>query len=262
MNIDWFTFVAQIVNFLILVVLLRWLLYAPIMEAMQHREQKIADRWDDAQSKLTEANKKAALLDQKNAEFEAGRDELMGEVRREANEHRERLTREAREDVELKRTEWLDSLAREHAEAADDIRQQLGELATESARHTLIQLADADLEQLVTQKFIAKLEQLDEARRDEIRVLLQAEPLGFQVQSAFEMSDDSRATLRRAIRQVFQHHGDVRFEQTSRLICGMQLDAGGYSIEWNADDFVRQVQLDFVEQSKRQEGRSDVVQRS
>ncbi|MCA9140004.1 MAG: hypothetical protein KDB00_24695 [Planctomycetales bacterium] len=252
MSIDWFTFVAQVVNFLILVVLLRWFLYGPIMDAMQQREQKIADRWDAAGQKLAIADEKAALLDRKNSEFDAVRDELMVDVRRESNEHRERLMREVRDDVELKRNEWMESLFKEQNEAAEDIRGQLGELAIESTRHTLIQLADAGLEQLVTNKFVAELKRMDDSRRDEIRALFQDDLSRFRVQSAFELDEDSKATLCDAIRDSLGHHGDVIFEQTPALICGIQLDAGGYSIEWNADDFVRQIQLDFNDQSRRQ----------
>jgi len=48
MEINWFTVIAQIVNFLILVWLLKRFLYKPVLKAIAEREQKIASRLDAA----------------------------------------------------------------------------------------------------------------------------------------------------------------------------------------------------------------------
>jgi F-type H+-transporting ATPase subunit b len=48
MLIDWFTVAAQIVNFLILVWLLKHFLYKPILDAIDAREKRIAaERYEE-----------------------------------------------------------------------------------------------------------------------------------------------------------------------------------------------------------------------
>ncbi len=49
MAIDWITVSAQIVNFLILVWLLKHFLYQPIIRAMDRREQRVSERLNEAQ---------------------------------------------------------------------------------------------------------------------------------------------------------------------------------------------------------------------
>ena len=49
MQIDYFTIIAQIINFLILVFLLRHFLYRPVITAMDEREQKMVSRLKDAE---------------------------------------------------------------------------------------------------------------------------------------------------------------------------------------------------------------------
>ena len=44
MQVDWITTIAQIINFLVLVYLLKRFLYGPIVSAMIHREAHIAER--------------------------------------------------------------------------------------------------------------------------------------------------------------------------------------------------------------------------
>ena len=48
MLIDWFTFIAQVVNFLILMLLLKRFLYRPILSAIDAREQRIVAQIADA----------------------------------------------------------------------------------------------------------------------------------------------------------------------------------------------------------------------
>ena len=50
MLIDWFTVIAQIINFLILVFLLKRFLFDKITGAMDEREKKISSTLDDANS--------------------------------------------------------------------------------------------------------------------------------------------------------------------------------------------------------------------
>jgi F-type H+-transporting ATPase subunit b len=57
MKINWFTFIAQIINFLILVWLLRHFLYKPILNAVDEREKKIAGQLKDAKADKADAKK-------------------------------------------------------------------------------------------------------------------------------------------------------------------------------------------------------------
>jgi F-type H+-transporting ATPase subunit b len=57
MHIDGFTVIAQIINFLVLVWLLKRFLYGPITQAMAARQQKIAAALDDARRKVEQAEK-------------------------------------------------------------------------------------------------------------------------------------------------------------------------------------------------------------
>jgi len=65
MLIDWFTVGAQIVNFLILVWLLKHFLYKPILDAIDAREKRIAAELADADAKKAEAEKERTDFEDK-----------------------------------------------------------------------------------------------------------------------------------------------------------------------------------------------------
>jgi F-type H+-transporting ATPase subunit b len=98
--IDWFTVIAQIVNFLILVWLLKRFLYQPILRALDAREKRIAAELAAADEKKREAEKERDEFRQKNDEFEQQRSVLLHTASEEAHAERQRLIAAARTDAD------------------------------------------------------------------------------------------------------------------------------------------------------------------
>ena len=63
MLINWFTVLAQIVNFLILIYLLKRFLFKPILGAMAERERKMVDALNRAKGAEEKAKNKARELE-------------------------------------------------------------------------------------------------------------------------------------------------------------------------------------------------------
>jgi F-type H+-transporting ATPase subunit b len=80
MLIDWFTVGAQVLNFLVLVWLLKRFLYRPILHAIDAREQRIAHALADADAKQAEAIWERDELRQKNEAFDRQRAALLAEA--------------------------------------------------------------------------------------------------------------------------------------------------------------------------------------
>ena len=69
MLIDWFTVGAQLLNFLILVWLMKRFLYQPVLDAITAREQKIAAELVDAAATQTRATQQQEEFRQKKAQL-------------------------------------------------------------------------------------------------------------------------------------------------------------------------------------------------
>ena len=65
MLIDWFTVIAQVINFLILVWLLKRFLYRPILNAIDAREKRIAAKIADADEKKQKRRSNAKSISTK-----------------------------------------------------------------------------------------------------------------------------------------------------------------------------------------------------
>src|SRR5690625_566874 len=110
MKIDWFTVIAQIVNFLILVWLLKRFLYKPVLNAIDEREKRIASQLEEAAMKKEEAKKEHDLFRQKNEVFDSERTSKMDEVYEKVNSEKQRLFEEVRKESSMLRTKLEDSL--------------------------------------------------------------------------------------------------------------------------------------------------------
>src|ERR1700733_859555 len=96
MLIDWFTVAAQVVNFFILVWLMKRFLYKPILHAIDEREKRVATELANADKKKAEAQKEGDEFKRKNKEFDQQRAALLSKATDEAQAERQRLLEEAR----------------------------------------------------------------------------------------------------------------------------------------------------------------------
>jgi F-type H+-transporting ATPase subunit b len=99
-QIDWFTVGAQILNFLVLIWLMKHFLYQPILSAIDAREQRIAAALADAATKDDQAQRARAEFEDKNVQFEAQRADLVQQMTAEVETQRTALLDHVREAAE------------------------------------------------------------------------------------------------------------------------------------------------------------------
>ena len=99
MLINWFTVVAQIINFLILVGLLRWFLYQPILQVIEKRKSRLEQEWQAAKTAQTEAEETIDHYQEKQQTLEQQRQDFLSQARGEAEQERQRLLTETRQVV-------------------------------------------------------------------------------------------------------------------------------------------------------------------
>ena len=96
MLIDWFTVGAQLLNFIILVYLMKRFLYQPVLDAIAAREAKITAELADAAATKAKAHAQQSEFEEKNQAFDEQRAGLLSKATEAANTERERLLAEAR----------------------------------------------------------------------------------------------------------------------------------------------------------------------
>lgn len=238
MLIDWFTVIAQILNFLILVALLKHFLYARILQAMDARERTIAARLEDAATQRVEAQREADAYQKQRQELEASRNEFLAQAKTEAEERRIELEHKAREEVDLLRARWQEALRQETGTFMQELRERAADQVCAIARQALQDLANVELEQQVVEVFLEDLQNLDEERRTALTEAIHEDGYPLIVQSAFDLPDETRRKLTSVLRELFADDAEVRFITAPELVCGVAVEAHGQKIVWGIEHYM------------------------
>ena len=239
MLIDWFTVIAQTLNFLVLIALLKHFLYGPILRAMDAREQMIAQQLEKAAAAKCEADRQAESYRHKTVEIEVDRQALLAQARVEAEEQRKSLITQARDEADSLQTQWREALRREQQTFLHNLRQRVAEQVQRIARRALQDLASASLEQQVIDLFLVRLQSLEPQQREEMKISVQQSDQTALISTAFPLPDTVREELTTTIQACMATPCSVRFENTPNLVCGIELATPGHKIGWNIDHYLR-----------------------
>lgn len=238
MLIDPFTVGAQIVNFLILVGLLKYFLYGPIVSAMDKREEKIRSRLNDAERKKEEAESERSGYERKRKEMEDQREKLLEAARDEAEQRRKKLIEDAREAAEDRRRQWQEALAREKETFIRELRRMAGEEVFHISRRTFAQIADADVQKQAVSVFLDRMDGLDKEERERFLTALEKGEKRARVKSGFDIDPDEQERIKNRLRSILKEEMTVSFEVDDMLILGVQLSTRGHKISWNIEDYL------------------------
>ncbi len=236
MEIDWFTFGAQVLNFVILVFLLRRFLYEPVTEAIDRREERIRRRQEEAERRRREARREAESYREERRELEAAREEKLREAEREAERLRERLEEEAREEADESRDRWRRAVERERESLLEELQERIADHALATTRSLLQQLAGRDLEREAVRTFARRLSGLDEEEATSFVEAVRESDGEAGVYTRFELDADSREVLGEAVQERLGPGLDLDFDTSDGIVLGVELRAGDRKIAWSAGD--------------------------
>ena len=237
MHIDWFVFFAQIVNFLILLALLKRFLYGRIIGAMDAREAKIAATFAEAEQAREKAREDAATYAQCLRDQERTSTELTNRARADADAYRRELMDQVRTEIDLIQTRWVETLCSERANLFHELRRLTGAEVYAIARQVLNELADVALEERIAQVLAARIETLDREEREKIQSLTAAgKPI--RILSAFSLSPEARTRLDQAIHRSLGLNLDGAYETNDDVLSGCELRIDGYKVAWSVKDYL------------------------
>ena len=248
MQVDWITVTAQIINFLILVWLLKHFLYGRIVKAMDAREAQIADRIHAAESKQKVAGAEAVKYREMQQNLNERRDQLLREAQAKADELRKSLQSDARQEVATLKETWISDLAQEKSDFLNDVRERSSEAFSHMARRALADLANAELEDQIVRRFTEVLQQITDKKLEKLKALSAHEGAEIVVRTNYDLSTRRRNETEAAIREMVSDDAKIVFERTREIVCGMELRIGGQLVRWSLDSF-----LDGMERDLREE---------
>lgn len=243
MSIDWFTFTAQIFNFLLLVWLLKRFLYGPIIKAMEEREARVAARLTDAKDLQDAATTLQAEYREKLDDQAKTRAEILATAAKEVDSWRENHLKAAKSEIETAREQWQSSLLREKRSLLRQLQLEVTQHSTDLCRHVLEQLADERLQSRLVTRFVSLLSS-DAGEGEQLQPSIVGERT-ILVNSSHELNQEERAKIAAALVEIGVSV-EPDFHVNPELICGIELRAAGCKLAWSFRDSVAELESDLT----------------
>ena len=255
MLIDWFTVGAQLLNFAVLVWLMKRFLYQPVLDAIATREHKIAAELADAAAIQKKAQQQQDTFKEKNQVFDEQRADMLQQAKTDAKLEKERLQAEAREVAETANTQREKALLIDAQHLHADIARQAQQQVFGITRRVLNDLSGVALEQRMCEVFIQRLRALQDPALATLRAALaevsEAEPVSLR--SAFELPSPQQAAIQLAMEQTFGHPVALRFEIAPEFVAGIELRAKGQKLAWSISDYLDELSADLEDRLRVKE---------
>ncbi len=235
---NWFTVAAQIVNFLILVALLKYFLYDRIIRAMDEREKTVRSRMQEADEKEAEARREADELSSRRRELEQEKEGMIATARGEAEKEKKELLRRAREEVDAQHERWEAALRREQEAFLRDFQQMAAREVYAAARRAIGDLAGMDLEGAIVENFIKRLQGLDAGETGDMAWATTDSGRGLTIRSHFELPSEAKRKLTAALHKQLDRKLDVRYESAPEMLPGIEVRGAGRKMAWSAGSYL------------------------
>jgi F-type H+-transporting ATPase subunit b len=238
MIINWFTILAQALNFLILLWLMKRFLYKPILHAIDEREKLIASKLAEADEKKVQAQKEREEFLNKNEEFDRQRGTLMERAERDAEAERKRLLTEAQQAADVLSTSRKEALRSEVQELNQSIRSRTIQEVFAITRKTLQDLAGTDLEERMGEMFASRLREMDKQTKEDLAGAIKRASAPALVRSAFDLPAEQKGAIQTALSETFSDKMHVCFKTSPDLVSGIELTVNGHKVAWSIDNYL------------------------
>jgi F-type H+-transporting ATPase subunit b len=248
MHIDWFVLLAQIVNFMILVWLLKFFLYGRIIKAIDERQARLAAAREEADRMKKEAEDAAKEYDNRNRSLDERMSAMLDDARVKAEAEKAILTERARNEVDELKKAWKDTLTSEKTAFLNDLKSRAGSHVQESVRKILRDLANIGLEEQIVLSFMDRLKNADAGTLEMLRQADQE--TGVTVRTSFEVEEELEKKLVRYLKSLVAEGVPLIHEVIPDEIAGIELVSTGKKISWSVGEYLEDLKQRFSEALK------------
>lgn len=237
MQIDWTTLLLEILNFLVLVWILKHFFYQPVLAVLDRRKAKISEETDSAARLKEEAEALKIQYEVRMKEWVQERERLRRELEDELTKERERRHNEMKQSL-AEEAEGIRAHERSESDARKaTIEHQVEAVVYGDASAMLKRLASPSLTESIVHVLLTDLAAL--AGNELAQLRNAAEHLkggAVEVTSAHPLSEPQQKAVTTALSKAAGHTLPCKFTEDPLLIAGLRIVSGECVLHANLAD--------------------------
>lgn len=236
MELNWSTFLLEIINFLVLVWILKHFLYQPVLDVIARRRELIERQLTEAHQVQDEAESLKAQYEGRLADWDQERRHARDTLAQELDEERSRQLSALQASLEQEREKARVVQERQHAEQQRAIEHHALQQGAAFSSRLLGQASGPELETRLLTLLLAGLSELSETQMSSLRQQWGEPPDTIEVSSAFALSAEQRQKMEEALHRISGLTIPVRFTQDTELLAGLRIVIGAWVLAANVRD--------------------------
>lgn len=236
MELSWSTFVLELVNFVVLVWILKHFLYKPVLAIIAKRRSDVEKSLSDAKARQDEAEKLQRQYENRLADWATEKKDAHASLAREMDEQRARRLSELRATLEEERRKAQAAEDRRLADLHEAAEHEALELGAKFAARLLGQSATPELQARLLELLLNELETLPPERVPAFSAADRSAPGRTVVTSAFPLPEPQRKRLHDVLTRMVHAEVPVEFTVDPQLLAGLRIAFGSAMLGLNLLD--------------------------
>lgn len=246
MELDWTTFILELVNFVVLIWILNRFLYRPVMNVIVQRKAAIQKTLAEAETTRSDAQALQSQYENRLTEWEQEREKARAQLRDEIRVERSRLLEDLRAELDQEREKAAAVEQRRLKDFAQQAEASAIALGGTFVSRLLSRLGGPELERKIIDMVTQDLSHLPDNQMQVIRAASATTGLPMKITSAYPLDTAQRAALCQACQTVAGREVVCEFLEDRNLIAGLRISFGSWVLRANVQD-----EMSFFAESSR-----------
>lgn len=235
MELSWSTFLLEIINFLVLIWILKRFLFNPVRAIIARRRAAIDTRIQEAEALQAEAQRLKQHYQTRLSDWEAEKRQLQRTLTEELATEKAKRLAEIATQIEIERERNRVAQTRQQGDLRRGMEETAIHQAAAFASRLLREAADAETEARLIDIVIGELDGLEQNRIEAFRAA-QGEISDIRIASAHGISQRQRDALQASLSSLFPAQRPIRFERDAKLLAGIRISTGNWVLGCNLKD--------------------------
>lgn len=236
MELNWSTFILEIINFLILVWILKHFLYKPVLDVIARRRAGIEKTLEDAREHHEEAEKLQQQYEGRITEWEQERQQARNKLSEEIEAERADKLTKLQTELEQQQEKARVAEARRQSDTLREMETTALEQGAQFATRLLRQVAGPETEARLIDLVLEEIKQLPTERITALRNSVEKIPEVIKITTAYPLSDQQHQELAKVLIDIVNADIPLRVQQDKNILAGIRITIGAWMLGANLQD--------------------------
>lgn len=236
MELNWSTFVLEIINFIILVWILKHFFYKPVLNIIARRKADIEETLLQAKHLHSEADSLRNQYENRLSEWEQEKQQAWDKLKREVETERTKLLKALHDSLQQEREKRQVSEQQRLQTAIDKAEETALTHGAEFASKLLQSVTGPELEGRLVELVINDLKSLSPDNIRQLRASWGEKKYTATVSSVYPLPDTQRQQMETVLNDISQSSLSFDYRQDSELLAGVFISIGAWTLGANLRD--------------------------